>query len=1175
MKSTALQFSFLVLLVLCFVHMTYAGKPAGVKSATSLAKTETNDVYQPMLINNIFNYYSNCGDGSFNSFASSAEGFEFPKGLSLATCIFEDGVVWGCYKNDSLKVGGSTYWHGLQAGQILTNGTASALPVANDPGQSEYRLYRVRPDMHPISGVTGPNDPNAAGELAVLQRDEVPLISRYQAGVTAAQLLQQYWDDWNSWPAYEGAPYTDVDHNGTYDPTIDIPGVPLAGQTMWYVANDLSITRTFNLAGSTPIGLEMQKTIWAYTIGGALSNTIFASTKLINKSGVELDSMYVAQWSDPDLGDATDDFVGCDTLLSLGYVYNGRTVDNNFQSYGLVPPAVGFDFFQGPMVKGVSTDTAIFDFKYRPGYHNLPMTSFNFFINQNPLYEDPVNADYQGTVQWYRLMKGLIGSNGIQYTNPVTNRPTPFVLSGDPVAGTGWIDGTIAGPGDRRMAMSSGPFTMMPGDTQEVVVANLASRGADYLSSITALKTDDKVAQRVYNSLFRDLPPQISCSVTTSGSQATISFKADAHIINASAITVNLRTYSDSLVAIVPLADDGNNNDGVAGDKIFGKSIQIPQQQVGLYAEVVVLYPSGDVIPWAHLVDNITTTSLTVPSYSVASDNINEDGIPNPGENVRYIFSLKNNSSLGFSNLSIKGIPSSAGQQLSLATLSGNATLSLIYNQNDPTTYMAFDVPKGYHDTTMIIVLITSDLSYNQWIDTLVFPVKPLGHNLYGTPLTHVAGKTVGNFTVWIVDSSQVKNHIYVIRGVDSIGPGPVDGYTLKDSTTGAVLIQNHPLPDVLGHTSPIVDGFKLLLGTVDTLSGMGGWSIPSGARRLSPSGGYTGLGLEGFSSPTDTTAYNQSTGTIGMGGHFTFGGIGTNLTSPSQYHTVLLKLAAVDTGTLWDPKVAPADANYSLAYRYLRHASSTPADPSFTPWIINTVGIYPYQDFNYAVPFSAWDMETTPPTRLAVGMFESNSAFASVDGRYWPPTSGGDNMVNREFCFIFSKPYSTTPDPALQIDFGGQVSTPLMWVMTCTRRNGDPWAAGDQFEIIANHPPSSNDLWVFNPSVLTTVKQASAPYSFVLMQNYPNPFNPSTTIRYELPALSKVTITIYNLLGQKVRTLVNEIQNAGPQFLVWNSKNDAGASVASGVYFYRIEAAARSGSGGVFSVTKKMVLLR
>ena len=452
-----------------------AGDQAKSRGQSGLTKTASNDVYRPMLINNVFNYYSNNGDGSFNKFSSSNEGFEFPKGKDLATVVYEDGVVWGCKQGGILKVGGSAYRHGLQAGPVIAYGTATTLPLADDPANPANRLYRVRSDMRPIQGVTDPDNLQAAGELAIIIGSEVPLMSRYES-TTAEQLLQQYWNDWINWPAAEGAPYTDVDHNGAYDPAIDIPGVPLADQTLWYVSNDLDPSRTAFLAGSSPIGLEIQKTTWAYNLSGALGNTIFTRTKLINKSGIELDSMYVAQWSDPDVGDAGDDFVGCDTSLSLGYAYNGQAVDARFATYGLVPPAVGFDLLQGPMVHGAPTDTAMFGFGYRPEFRNLPMTAFGFIVNAPSVFADPIQG-IGGDIQWYRLMKGTIASTGVPFISPLTNQPTPFTLSGDPVARTGWIPGSFGlTPIDYRMVLSSGPFAMAPADTQEIVVACIAPR---------------------------------------------------------------------------------------------------------------------------------------------------------------------------------------------------------------------------------------------------------------------------------------------------------------------------------------------------------------------------------------------------------------------------------------------------------------------------------------------------------------------------------------------------------------------------------------------------------------------------------------------------------------------------------------------------------------------------
>jgi hypothetical protein len=1124
-----------------------------------------------MLINNVFNYYSNNGDGSFNKYSVMNTGFQSPKDKDLSTLIFEDGVLWGCYQGGTVKVGGSVYRHGLQAGPILVNGTASVAPVADDPVNPANRVYRVRRDIKPMPGVTDPTDPLAAGEWTIIRNGEIPLVGQIEH-VDANQLLQQYWNDWLHWPAAEGAPYTDVDQSGTYDPAIDIPGVPLADQTLWYVANDLDAGRTLLLAASTPIGLEMQKTIWAYNLPGALGNTIFAKTTLINKSGIQLDSMYVAQWSDPDLGYAGDDYVGCDTVLNLGYAYNATPSDVNFASYGLVPPAVGFDFVQGPMVHGAATDTAVFGFARRPGFRNLSMTAFVFFTAGSPIYTDPVSGA-GADMEWYRLLQGTIAHSGTSFMNPVTGKPTTFTLSGDPVTGTGWIDGNPAPAADRRMHMSSGPFTMAPGDTQEIVVACLVSRGADYLSSVASLRDDDRLIQRVYNSLNRELPPKMSYAVSTSSNQATISFLADARIAAVSTAQLNLKTYGGASVAAVPLADDGLHGDGGAGDGLLGGSVTVSQQQGGLHAEAVIAYPNGDILPWGHAFDDISTTKLALTSHSVVSDNINNDGVSNPGENVRYVFSLTNTSSLAFAGLSLTAFPVFERKSLTLNTLGGNATFAYSYNDTDPSTYLAFDVPGDYRDSTISIVVVITDTSHNLWKDTIAFPVRPLKQRLFGTPLTRVVGKATGEFAISIVDSAQVKNHLYVLRGVDTVGF--TSGYTLKDSTTGLVLIQNHPLPDTLGHTSPIVDGFKVLLGTVDTQPGMKSWSIPSGSRRFSPVGGAL-FGLEGFSNSGFPAApQDRNAGTIGIGQNFQFGSITTSLPE-SGYHDVLITWAAVPAlPGLWDPKAAPTDTNYSRAYRYLRAAALPPAKPEFAPWITNPLGSagYAYQSYDYGVPFSVWDQSTTPPTRLAVGHLENNAANGLVDGRYFPGLTTVDNGAAdgpREFLFIFATPYTTTPDPQYTINFLGS-HTPLMWVMTCTRRTDPPYSSADQFAIITNHMPSSQDMWTFNPSVLTSVKPVSIPATFALMQNFPNPFNPSTTIHYELPVPGMVTMKIYNILGQEIRTLVNEVQNAGSHAVIWNSQNDAGHIVASGVYLYRCTAFP-SNRDNPFSQTLKMV---
>ena len=89
------------------------------------------------------------------------------------------------------------------------------------------------------------------------------------------------------------------------------------------------------------------------------------------------------------------------------------------------------------------------------------------------------------------------------------------------------------------------------------------------------------------------------------------------------------------------------------------------------------------------------------------------------------------------------------------------------------------------------------------------------------------------------------------------------------------------------------------------------------------------------------------------------------------------------------------------------------------------------------------------------------------------------------------------------------------------------------------------------------------------MANNFPNPFNPATTIQYELPQAVDVELTVYNVVGQPVRTLIAEHQSAGRYAVEWDATNDRGHSLSSGMYFYHLQA------GGAFREVKKMLLLK
>jgi hypothetical protein len=127
------------------------------------------------------------------------------------------------------------------------------------------------------------------------------------------------------------------------------------------------------------------------------------------------------------------------------------------------------------------------------------------------------------------------------------------------------------------------------------------------------------------------------------------------------------------------------------------------------------------------------------------------------------------------------------------------------------------------------------------------------------------------------------------------------------------------------------------------------------------------------------------------------------------------------------------------------------------------------------------------------------------------------------------------------------------------------PWAKTAPDNPKPLTPSSSISVTVV---VVTGKSDPLLPDAFSLFQNYPNPFNPETVIRYALPENCYVELAIYNILGQKVKTLVNQYQNAGYKMVLWNGRDDKGNEIASGVYFCKIRTPR-------YSETKKMVSLR
>ncbi|MDP2362487.1 MAG: T9SS type A sorting domain-containing protein [Ignavibacteria bacterium] len=415
--------------------------------------------------NEIQMWQRNDGENSHNyiSDVNQPPGFLWPGGENATLpSIFIDGLVWGGKVNGEIRVNGNTYRAGLIPGYILPSGLPS------DPYETKDKLFRLKKNWQYL-----PPGPER---------------SKYEF-------------DYLNWPVDLGAPWDDNDGDGVYTLGIDNPRI-LGEETLFFVANDLDTSRSTFTYGSNPIGLELQATTFGYN-SELLKDVVFKKFKIINKSPNEIIDMYLTYWADDDLGNANDDYVGCDTLLNLAYAYNG---DNNDEgNYGTPPPAVGHLIVQPPIVQREPTDSARYGDGWKKGFRNIPVNSFVLFINSSEIYQDPYMGLYEGTLQFYNIMQGFLW-DGSPIIDPNTNLPTHFCLAGDPVTGTGWYEGNgwPGGemPGDRRYALTSGPFNMAPNDTQEVAIAFLMKKGTDNINSITELKNYAAQIQHWYDNDF-------------------------------------------------------------------------------------------------------------------------------------------------------------------------------------------------------------------------------------------------------------------------------------------------------------------------------------------------------------------------------------------------------------------------------------------------------------------------------------------------------------------------------------------------------------------------------------------------------------------------------------------------------------------------------------------------
>jgi hypothetical protein len=1085
MNSKTSKFLFLFFISISVLLFAEDGNK---KDSKSLNKTQGTPVRTFLNINGLSTQIYNDGNSDITPDGNS--GVIFPKG-SGKTAVFESGLLWGAQVagDPQVRVGGSAYRQGLQAGKILSPG------VAEDPALAKNRIYRVRPDIYPGGP---PVDLSGADE-----------------GISESAIRAQYELDWNQWPAADGAPYDDKNSNGKYDPASDVPGVKGADQTIWFVANDLDPAATTFMYGTNPLGIEMQATIWAYAQTGALGNMFFRKYKLINKSNINFDSMYVSMWSDVDLGNSTDDFAGCDTSLSLGYCYNANATDDTYKP--LPPPAVGFDFFQGPILDGVAgedrnkngvddaADFGIFDGKVvGPGKINLPMTAFYYFARGDASVTDPTQGAPQGSTQFYNFFQGKIGLTGQYFVDPNTLQPTTYVMPGDPQTRSGWIDGQLLPAGDRRIGSASGPFQMKPGDIQEVVVAEIcagAIPGTDRLSAIGLLKFYDQQAQLAYDNFF-DLPtapPAPEVNIVTLDKEIILDWGENQAKVSAT------------------------ESSETKGYKFQGYNVyQLPSASSDV--------SSGRRIATYDVVDGI---GKIVDFFFDANTGVVAKGVRQFGNDtgIKRFISIKNDELNG-------GTPLINGIRYYYAVTSYS------YNE-DPLA-----IPNNLENPLTIYTIVPATLN----------PGVVLGAEFQDTLTTvRIAGSSDGNVFPMVVDPTQLTGLTYTVK-FETVGGNVV---WHLDRSDGVRVLSNQTNQNA-DDLSPIVDGVQVkVIGAPNDFKLFSVVANGSGPLATPVAGSFAFAGFPTPGGLDPVAGEQQSTNNARWGIHTADNG------SRGLYDAFLSRTTR--DGASWK-YIIPYDFEIRFTaaggWGYDAFNTGTLSFPvAFELWNIGINTPNNTADDYRMVP---WLLDDD-----ASGTFNMGAPGTKSTGTYDHSVSGGENDPYTDWIY-WARPEITTPGQAGYLDAENKMKTQTYDggndVEVMARMVLVEWNGGTAPPYIANLPETgtifritSTKPNVPNSDVFTFTATAPSSNTDLAKQDvekvnvFPNPYygaNSEELNKYNrfvtfshLP--SKATIRIFNLAG----VLVREIdKNSTDQFERWDLANNSGLPVASGLYIAYID---------------------
>jgi len=895
-----------------------------------------------------------------------------------------------------------------------------------------------------------------------------------------------------------GSEFIDLNGDGIYDPYVDRPALS-GDRTAWIVYNDGTPMSIRMLSLQTPpMGLEILQTAWAYEQGEDLKDVIFFRFQLINVSPDNIDDFIFSVWLDPDIGESTDDLVGCDTTIEFGYIYNNGT-DPTYQAN---PPAFGVKLLQGMLINspgdtayvfrgpGAGMDT-ILDKKV------LPWTSFVFYNNDpagTTQFPSPGN-----NAQLARLYQegGSDGQGNIIYppnygAGGLPTDPPEFIFCGDPVSGTGWIDNDER---DRRFLVNCGPLQFAAGDTQDIVFIYALGQGTDPLNSIDILR------QRVlFTSDFFPYGRILSISVneTLNSVDSTFVFRP----------SLSALVYSDTIQSVNWLLiqqPPGSSAQLIPG---AGFEVTLDPDLPGTYAvQLQAIITGGEVLTATRSIEAVDNhppvASLTIiPSQLTFGDSAIADasGSSDPdNDTLHFNWNFPGWVTVTPEDTSIVGfIPLHAG------------SASIDVTVNDP---YFFDQASD----SFIVTPLANGLEFINSIENIGNVLK------YHNGLLYVASG--GSFS--IIDPNTL-----VVLGTSTI--------VLQKFDTDGTFVAVASYQEVVIYE--IDPNYQLVEKSIINLA------VPFYYGDIYLKFPYLFIP---DNNPLELKVYNISNPTLPtLMSSYSLPILTRDVAFNGDFAAISSNLVGIVTLDIFNPaNIVALDSLLSFppASRNIEYAGNE---------------IYVLNGLTEADEVQVIDAFQPANLQLA-GSFTVEPIIAGTTDKPIREIFGKENFLfvgTMDGIKIYDVSDLNNPYERVNYHAGLPVSS-MAW--------NNPYLYTGSVTVLYSevlHVFGYDSTFVMSIDEEKIISEG--PESFQLFQNYPNPFNPTTTIKYDLPKPAKVVLKIYNILGQEVRTLVDARETAGYKSVVWDGRNNAGASVASGVYFYRIAAEN-------FSKVRKMLIIR